>query len=223
MIAQATTIPPLDLTRYGKSPFVVDAVHHVAKSADALPAHPTLQVRGHLVRTACGKYGWCAESGNHSMHASAYVEAPTPDGYGDCVLPANIMAEDEAAAFAPTIGFLDLDLTPAQTRVRCAELRVHLEKVEGLADKVDGRAPLEPATDCYAVTAPGATGALLSAEIFRSDDEDNPRSVIAVWSQPGEAADLDVAGADQLIADLEQFLPRLRALRNHLATVEAGK
>ncbi|MGW0938843.1 hypothetical protein [Streptomyces sp. NPDC002666] len=162
---------------------------------------------------------WCTATGDHSMHASTYVEAPTVDGYGDHVLPANIMGEDGPRGFAPFVGFLDLDLTPAQTRARCAELRAHLEKVEALADQVDGRAPLKPAAECYSVTAPGATGALLSAEIFRSDDADNPRTTIAVWSQPRADDDLDVAGADQLLADLEQFIPRLRALRNHLASV----
>lgn len=167
----------------------------------------------------CTEKDWCAEAGDHTMHASAYVEAPTPDGYGDLILPANIMGEDGPRGFAPFVGFLDLDLTPAQTRARCAELRIHLETVEALADQLDGRAPLEPAAECYSVTATGAAGALLSAEIFHSDDTDNPRSVIAVWSQPRADDELDVAGADQLLADLEQFIPQLRALRNHLASV----
>lgn len=167
----------------------------------------------------CTKKDWCAEAGNHAMHASAYVEAATPDGYGEHVLPANIMGEDGPDGGTPFVGFLDLDLTPAQTRARCAELRVHLENVEALADQVEGRAPLDPAAECYSVTARGAAGALLSAEIFRSDDADDPRTTIAVWSQPRADDELDVAGADQLLADLEQFIPRLRALRNHLASV----
>lgn len=40
-----------------------------------------------------------------------------------------------------------------------------------------------------------------------------------MFGQPEADADLDVAGADQLVADLEEYLPRLRAQRNHLATI----
>ncbi|MEV0884717.1 hypothetical protein AB0J03_12875 [Streptomyces microflavus] len=165
----------------------------------------------------CAVHGWCAEAGNHTMHASAYTEAPTVDGYGDRVLVANVMAEDGA----PYIGWLDLDLTPAQTRTRVAELRRHLDTVAALADLVDGQAPLEPAAECYSVTAPGAKNAIISAEIYHLDDPQpgDPTARIAVFSQPGADADLDVAGADQLSADLEEFLPRLRAQRDHLATI----
>ncbi|MFE2017559.1 DUF6907 domain-containing protein [Streptomyces sp. NPDC059499] len=172
----------------------------------------------------CDTHSWCAEVGNHTTHASAYVEAPTLDGYGDCVLPANLMAEDGAASFAPTVGFLDHNLTAEQTRARVTELRRHLDQVAALADLLDGQAPLEPATECYSVTAPGAEGALISAEIFRSDDPQpgGPAARIAVFGLQGADADLDVAGADQLIACLEDFLPQLRALRNHLAATVAG-
>lgn len=85
----------------------------------------------------CTVYPWCAETGDHTMHASAYTEAPTPDGYGDRILPANVMAEDSG----PFIGFLDLDLTPSQTRARVAELRHHLDQVAALADLIDGGQP----------------------------------------------------------------------------------
>lgn len=165
----------------------------------------------------CTVHGWCTEAGNHTMHASTYTEAPTPDGYGDRVLPANVMAEDGS----PFVGFLDLDLTPAQTRTRVTELRRHLDTVAALADIVDGQAPPEPAAECYSVTAPGAKSALISAEIYHLDDPQpgDPTARIAVFGQPGADADLDVAGADRLTADLEEFLPRLRAQRNHLAAI----
>ncbi|MGW4040911.1 DUF6907 domain-containing protein [Streptomyces sp. NPDC004778] len=165
----------------------------------------------------CTVYPWCDETGNHTMHASVYTEAPSPDGLGDRVLPANVMAEDNP----PYIGWLDLDLTPAQTRARVAELHGHLDTVAALADLVDGQAPLEPGAECYTVTAPGTDGALIGAEILHLDDPKPGGSVahIAVYSEQGADADLDVAGADKLIADLETFLPRLRALRNHLATL----
>ncbi|RPK85099.1 hypothetical protein [Streptomyces sp. ADI98-10] len=167
----------------------------------------------------CTVYPWCAETGNHTMHASTYTEAPTPDGHGDRVLIANVMAESGA----PFVGWLDLDLTPAQTRTRVAELRRHLDTVAALADLVDGQAPLESAAECYSVTAPGAKNAIINAEIYHLDDPKpgDPTARIAVFGQPGADADLDVAGADQLTADLEEFLPRLRALRNHLAQLTA--
>lgn len=165
----------------------------------------------------CTAYPWCAETGNHTMHASVYTEAPSPDGYGDRVLPANLMAEDGD----PYIGWLDLDLTPAQTRARVAELHRHLDTVGALADLIGGQAPLDPAADLYTVTAPGTDGALIGAEILHLDDPKpgGPAAVLAVYSEQGADADLDVTGADKLIADLEEFLPRLRALRNHLATL----
>ncbi|MGW3626461.1 DUF6907 domain-containing protein [Streptomyces sp. NPDC000880] len=173
----------------------------------------------HTAPTACGTYIWCAETGEHETHNSAYAEVATPDGYGDSVLPANIME----CGGKPFIGFLDLDLTPAQTRERCAEIRDHLDKVVALADQLDGKAPLDPAAEKYSVTAAGANGALINAEIYQSDDPDRPHSKITVYPQAACDSDLDVAGADKLIADLEQFIPRLRAMRNHLATVEANK
>ncbi|WP_145499223.1 DUF6907 domain-containing protein [Streptomyces sp. CFMR 7] len=165
----------------------------------------------------CTVYPWCAETGNHTMHASTYAETPTPDGYGDRVLPANVMAEDGA----PYIGWLDLDLTPAQTRERVTELHRHLDTVAALADLVDGQAPLEPGAECYSATAAGARGALINSEIYRLDDPKpgEPAARLAVFGQPEADADLDVAGADQLVTNLEQYLPRLRAQRNHLAAI----
>ncbi|MET9050105.1 hypothetical protein ABZW50_03000 [Streptomyces bacillaris] len=167
----------------------------------------------------CTVYPWCAETDNHTMHASAYTEAPTPDGFGDRVLPANLMAEDSG----PYIGWLDLDLTAAQTRARVAELHNHLNTVAALADLVDGQAPIAPGDELYTVAAPGTGGALIGAEILHLDDPrpGGPAAVLAVYSEQGADADLDVTGADRLIADLEEFLPRLRALRNHLAQLTA--
>lgn len=173
-----------------------------------------------MTSTRCTTYDWCAETGNHTMHASAYIQAPTPDGYGHDVLLANAMAEKNT----PFIGLLDLDLTPAQTRERVAELRRHLDQIEALANRVDGHAPLDPDAETYTVTAPGAGGALLNAELYTVDDPKPgaPTTRLAVYSLPSADADLDVAGADQMLADLERFLPRLRALRDRLATRTAG-
>ncbi|MET9704749.1 DUF6907 domain-containing protein [Streptomyces griseus] len=169
----------------------------------------------------CPVYPWCAETSDHTLHLTAYVEAPTPDGYGDCVLPANVMAEDGPDGVDISVGFLDLNLTADQTRGRVAELHCHLDAVAALADIVDGRAPLEPGAETYSVSAAGATGDLISSEIYHLDDPKpgEPAARLAVFGQPGADADLDVAGADRLTADLEEFLPRLRAQRNHLAAI----
>lgn len=167
----------------------------------------------------CALYTWCTGLGEHTTHTSAFVETAGRDGLGDVILPANILACEEV----PSIAFLDLDLTPAQTRQRCAQIRVHLEQVEALADQLDEIAPLDPSTETYSLSAPGAAGKLISAEIYESDDPSNPHSKLAVWAEPMADGDLDVTGADKLIGDLEQFIPRLRALRNHLADIEASR
>ncbi|MFF0506846.1 DUF6907 domain-containing protein [Streptomyces fimicarius] len=166
--------------------------------------------QGVSVTQTCSVYPWCAETGNHTMHASALAEPPSRDGYGDSVLPVNLMAEDDG----PFVGWLDLDLTPAQTRERVSELRRHL-------DIVDGQGPLEPGAECYSVTAPGGEGALISSEVCEIVDpaSGGPSHRITVFPEPWMDLELDVAGADQLVADLEQYLPRLRAQRNHLATI----
>lgn len=76
----------------------------------------------------CTVYPWCAETGNHTVHASDYTVPVMCDGNGDWVLPANLMAAD-ATVF---VGWLGEDLTPAQTRTRVAELRRHLDAIERL-------------------------------------------------------------------------------------------
>ncbi|WP_405431165.1 hypothetical protein [Streptomyces anulatus] len=85
----------------------------------------------------CTVYPWCAETGNHTVRASDYTVPVMCDGNGDWVLPANLMAADGAVF----VGWLGGDLTPAQTRVRVAELRRHLDAVEGLADLAEGLKP----------------------------------------------------------------------------------
>ncbi|MET8658185.1 DUF6907 domain-containing protein [Streptomyces griseus] len=162
----------------------------------------------------CTVYPWCAETGQHTVHASAYTAPAMPDGNGDWILPANLMAAD-ATVF---VGWLGEDLTPTRTRRRIAELRRHLDAVAALADIVDGRAPVD---GLCTVAAPGTDGALIGAEILHLDDPapGGPIAHLAVYSEQGADADLDVTGADKLIADLETFLPQLRALRNHLAAI----
>ncbi|MFI1470617.1 DUF6907 domain-containing protein [Streptomyces wuyuanensis] len=64
-------------------------------------------------------------------------------------------------------------------------------------------------------------GNALHAYLFRFDGR---APVLAVYSDETIAADLDVAGVDELIADVEAFLPQLRAMRAQLAAeTEAGR
>ncbi|MGW3374057.1 hypothetical protein [Streptomyces hydrogenans] len=78
--------------------------------------------------------------------------------------------------------------------------------------------PIDPDRTLLKVTAPGTDELLLGAEIYTP--ESSP-SVVAVWNHAGGAVDLDVAGTDKLISDLEEFIPRLRAMRAYLAAEAA--
>ncbi|KFK91519.1 hypothetical protein IX27_00360 [Streptomyces sp. JS01] len=77
----------------------------------------------------CTVYPWCAETGEHTVHASDYTVPVMCDSDGDWVLPANLMAADGAVF----VGWLGEDHTPARTRSRVAELRRHLNAIERLA------------------------------------------------------------------------------------------
>lgn len=170
----------------------------------------------------CTVHDWCAATGEHRDHYAPYVEAPTPDGLGDPVLMATIMSSDDET---PTIGFLDENFTPDQTRARVAELRAHLDKVEALADRLDGITRPNPADEVCTVE-PSAHGTLISATIFtpeESPDAPCTSPKLAVWSEPASDADLDLAGANALIRDMEQFVSRLRAMRDHLAQTTGSK
>lgn len=170
----------------------------------------------------CTTYGWCKETGAHDLCWSKSTELPSVDGYREHPLPVHLLAVEGEA---PQVGFLDLDLTPDQARERAREISRHMGEVLALADIAEGVAPLEPAAESYSVTATGATGAILNAELFTSDPENPADRVtkVSVWTAQDCDADLDVAGADELIADLEEFLPRLQALRNRVAELNAAR
>jgi hypothetical protein len=73
-----------------------------------------------------------------------------------------------------------------------------------------------PAVDTARLTFPN--GWYLAAEISR----ETPRPVLAVWAQdtsgwPGGDCQLDAAGVDAILGDLDQFAAQLRALRAQLA------
>jgi hypothetical protein len=74
------------------------------------------------------------------------------------------------------------------------------------------------------VVCAGGRGAIINAVLFdpRTDEfYDGAPMTLSVYSEPGSDADLDAAGATRLIGDLEQLLPRLRAMRDVLAGQKA--
>ncbi|MFD6887155.1 hypothetical protein [Streptomyces sp. NPDC059957] len=76
----------------------------------------------------CTRYVWCTETGDHFEHFSEHIAAPSPDHYGNPVLPFGLIDFSGTV----TVGLLDLDLTPDEARLRIAELRAHLDHVEAL-------------------------------------------------------------------------------------------
>ncbi|MCB5166048.1 hypothetical protein LG634_14530 [Streptomyces bambusae] len=82
----------------------------------------------------CPVHAWCTETGDHVEHTGATLEAACTDGYGEAVLPAVLL---DWGTKGVTVGLLDLDLSPAEARVKVAELRAHLDRVEALIDTAE--------------------------------------------------------------------------------------
>lgn len=61
-------------------------------------------------------------------------------------------------------------------------------------------------------------GASLHAYLFQNDGDE---PVVAVYNEGAHGTELDIAGVDTLIEDVEAFLPKLRALREQLAAAAA--
>lgn len=104
---------------------------HVWEAGDATAVLAQVQdiiEKARAPKTPCPKHAWCVETGNHFEHYSAYTAAPSPDAYGNDVLPVGLIDFTGTT----TVGLLNLDLTPAEARVRIAELRAHLDNVEAL-------------------------------------------------------------------------------------------
>ncbi|MCZ4099872.1 DUF6907 domain-containing protein [Streptomyces sp. H39-C1] len=192
---------------------------------------------------ACPIHGWCDEIGAHTVHLSRCVTVATPgpvhfefeDVTSTVGVEVSLHAEDDTPSGCkgsePSVSFGVVgeywSLTAAELRAKVGEFRAALPLMEALASQLDGIDP-EPAGKVR-VTVPGARQPILSAEVYtydRADGEDiegKPTACLSVWTEPESEAELDVAGTDQLIADLEAALPRLRALRDQLAALEAGR
>ncbi|MGW1252564.1 hypothetical protein [Streptomyces sp. NPDC002535] len=90
------------------------------------------QARGETL-APCSRYGWCVEAGAHVEHT------------GDSVEPL-FLEEDHREPLAAglthwskgiRVGFLGQDLTPADARIKVAEVRAHLDAVEKLIDTAE--------------------------------------------------------------------------------------
>ncbi|MEV6571835.1 hypothetical protein [Streptomyces sp. NPDC051577] len=112
---------------------------HIWEAGDATEI--LAQVEG-IIREArapkapCTVHAWCVETDEHFGHYSECIEAPSPDQFGNPVLPAGLTDFRGTT----TVGLLDLDLTPAEARVRIAELRTHLDNVEALVTAAEASA-----------------------------------------------------------------------------------
>ncbi|WP_371588274.1 hypothetical protein [Streptomyces virginiae] len=76
----------------------------------------------------CQIHAWCFETGDHGEHSGHTIWASCPDAYGNSVLPAGLIDWGKGVK----VGLLDLNLTPAEARIRIAELRAHLDNIEAL-------------------------------------------------------------------------------------------
>ncbi|GAA3727592.1 DUF6907 domain-containing protein [Streptomyces tremellae] len=192
------------------------ALHQIAELLAATddPAAAVEQVLQQTRR--CRAYGWCTVTGPHELHRSGTIEYPTPEAPGASILDGTLMHEDGDPQ-PPMVGFLDADLTPAETRRRCAEIRAHVAQVELLADLIDPDA-VEPAAETAAVTAPGARGTL-RAELYTSDHEDPAErwTKVTLWADASLDAEMTLDEVDLYLADLDQFAVRVRSLRQALA------
>ncbi|QXE36946.1 hypothetical protein KQY30_24795 [Streptomyces sp. GMY02] len=215
----------------------------------------------------CTKYGWCKEPDGHDdLCWSKLIALPSVDGYGEHLLPVGLHAEDGKA---PVVGFLDLDLTPAQARERVREISRHLDEVLALADRAEG--PPAPASkDLLTAAQRGPEwmakhlcpdwcvikhGAPYTSETHEGPEVTAPSPIPFADRDPGDGEslvlaarviqlnqdphiwgvktqvwvdvdrqtlELDVEETDRLIERLEQFLPQLRAVRDHLVEASAG-
>ncbi|MFD9515913.1 hypothetical protein [Streptomyces sp. NPDC059979] len=104
---------------------------HIWEAGDATAVLAEVQAiieKARAPKDPCATHTWCVETGDHFEHYSAYIQAPSPDAYGNPVLAVGLIDFTGTT----TVGLLDLDLTPAEARVRIAELRAHLDNVEAL-------------------------------------------------------------------------------------------
>lgn len=119
----------------GQDENYVAFLDHIAEKIRAAGDSPAVLTEVQIVlaearasKEPCAKYVWCTETGDHFEHFSEHIAAPSPDHYGNQVLPFGLIDFSGTV----TVGLLDLDLTPDEARVRIAELRAHLDNVEAL-------------------------------------------------------------------------------------------
>ncbi|MFF7192676.1 hypothetical protein ACFZAM_03020 [Streptomyces sp. NPDC008079] len=156
-------------------------------------------------------------------------DAPLGSDHPDAKAEAIEMAILAADAKGPVLSFLATAWAEAR-RSRPADVR-------DLADAIDHNlkataalptrqqlayVPPTDAEQAAAITLGGergARGAILEAYLFAPEWEGNPDGpmCLSVYSEPSADDDLDLDGANKLIADLEALLPKLRVMRDVLA------
>ncbi|MES9804987.1 DUF6907 domain-containing protein [Streptomyces cinereoruber] len=116
-------------------------------------------------------------------------------------------------------------------RDRVAQMETAHSQLVELRNAAMGRTPTRPAPGTFgpeiSLTAPGAQGSIVNAALYSTEsdplDTGAPLARIAVWANHGADAELDVAGADQFLADLEKLATQVRSLRNQLAAIEVAR
>ena len=257
--ASTPGIPPLNLTRTGKVPAVLNGIPGQPKPAAATSEQSCAYCKQPATTGQDGApYGACAEctvaTTLRNITEARFEQATLDDGVKlvykkagtglrvgydpaqisplDARLALNIFANYTEGEQRDGLRELGRNSEDTNTRElyntilgkvdRTGDASGVIAQITRLFGQVRAEAgPVDPDRSLIKVTAPNSEELLIGAELYTSDDV-QPHTSIAVWNHAGGAVDLDVAGTDQLIADLEEFIPRLRALRNHLAA-EAGE
>ncbi|MCP9209956.1 DUF6907 domain-containing protein [Streptomyces sp. NEAU-Y11] len=199
MMAHTTaTIPALDLRPTGKLPAAVSEAAEqeaVRRSVDA--QFPVI---------------------------AAFLADATPK-----VIEPNPGAPIFSAALSEDLGAVVLCLnedvnleTPEATRDAARQAAAFVTSLNTLAGQQAGTtaplagAPVRPVR----ITGPGKSAALIVADLYTSDDPDNPRTVAAIRSESCSDVDTDSAGARQTAANLREGADALDALADQLAAIE---
>ncbi|MFD4320144.1 hypothetical protein [Streptomyces sp. NPDC058548] len=114
---------------------VLDSIDH-SGDAPAVIAR-VVELFGHVRGEApapCSRYGWCVETGAHVEHTGDSVEPLFLEEDRRELLAAGLTHWSKGVR----VGFLEQDLTPADARIKLAEVRAHLDAVEQLIDYAEG-------------------------------------------------------------------------------------
>ncbi|MDV5147211.1 hypothetical protein R1T08_24295 [Streptomyces sp. SBC-4] len=113
---------------------VLDSIDHSRDAAKVIARVVELfsQARAEAL-ASCSRYGWCVESGAHVEHTGDSVEPLFLEEDRRELLAAGLTHWSKGIR----VGFLEQDLTPADARIKVAEVRAHLDAVEKLIDTAE--------------------------------------------------------------------------------------